>query len=414
VTQVQTAQQQAVSVQILQAGSQLAGVSAPAGPGAALQSAGAITQIQIGCVTQCFDVSSSNPVTVATAQQILAELGSLLEPPDPPSATPVPGSEQSIISQTSCQLQDGQSSSLSQAQSASESSTTVQLIEGTLPSVIESSLGGSAPGVEAVSQTLQGTWQLQIGCLFYCTASAQVQDATESSTTVENVSGQPAGSAGGLEATVTQVIWQVQVGCIAWCYGTTQVQQESTQSTVVVIDAPPPPSTPDPEPVSDSGTSAPAPAAGSSDAPTAPADPPPASPPASGPPVLPERLSFPTVVGQSALAMVGTLRGPAAASRAAVVTQRVPLTPSEPAPRLRSSGASVTVAATNHGTATYRGRVVDPAGAIEHSEHAARERVLEARAGEPGCPTASVILGLLAAALAFATFFTRAETRPDR
>jgi hypothetical protein len=416
VSQVQTAQQQAVSVQILQTGAQLAGVSVPTGPGVALQSAGSITQIQIACVAQCFGGSSSSPTTLATAQQLLAELDSLLEPPDPPSATPAPGTAQSVTSQTSCQEQEGQPSSLVQVQSASESSTTVQLVEEALPLLLDSSFGDSSPNVQATSQTVQSTWQFQIGCLLDCVDSTQTQDADESNTTIESVIGPPTGSGGGLEATVTQVIWQVQIGCLVWCYGSTQIQQESTQNTVVLISASAPdPSTPDPTPVSDPATNDPPPAASGADSPPAPADPPPSSPPPSATPALPERLSFPTVVGGSAIVMVGALQSPRAATRAAVVTSDAA---SSPPPSLEWWRASLTIV---RGVSSYRATMphrelsVDPAGHVARRPHVARPRVLEARTDAgPRVASLALLLVLLAAALAYATFRARGNAHSDR
>jgi hypothetical protein len=408
-----------VSAQILQTGAQLAGVSVPAEPGVALQSAGTITQIQIGCVAQCFDVSLSNPTTLATAQQILAELNSLLQPPNPPSLAPIPGTEQSVTSQTSCQEQNGQPSGLAQVQSASESSTTEQLIEPALPSLLESSLGDSDPEAQAVSQTLQSTWQLQIGCLLDCLASVQTQDADESSTTVDSVSGQWAGSDGGVEATVTQVIWQVQIGCLVWCYGSTQVQQESTQNTIVLISVPPPdPTTPGPAPVSEAGTSDPAPAASGADSPPAPADPPPATPPPGAAPALPERLSFPPTVGRSVLVMVRALEPPGTVAVAGAVTTGATSSPSrwsvQPAEWWRASFTIARGASSRWVTTSHREHSIDPAVHVAHPKHDVRTRVLEARAGSgPGFAWAALVLVLLAAALALATF-ARAEAGSDR
>ena len=128
------------------------------------------------------------------------------------------------------------------------------------------------PTPETVDQTQQHTWQLQIGCLFYCVDSQQVQQSQQSTTTIEIV-------AGPTSATVQQTIWQVQVGCLAWCWNSTQSQQAS-QSTIVVRDEPAvrgrfgartgtrtgPARAPGPAPVSDppaaaSGASTPVPAA---------------------------------------------------------------------------------------------------------------------------------------------------------
>ncbi len=406
-------------MQILQTGAQLAGVSSPTGPGVALQSAGTITQIQIGCIAQCFDVSSSNPTTLATAQQLLAELDSLLQPPDPSSAPPVAGTEQSVTTQTSCQEQNGQPSSLTQVQSASQSSTTVQLVEEALPSLLESSLGDSNPNAQAVSQTLQSTWQLQIGCLLDCVGSEQTQDADESSTTVESVIGQPAGSGGELEATVTQEIWQVQIGCLVWCYGSTQIQQESTQNTVLVISAPAPdPGTSDPAPVSDAGTSDPTPATSGAGSPPAPADPPPPGPLPSAVTALPERLSFPTLVGRSAVVMVGALQGQGAGAGAVPTTDATSSPSRWSAQPVASSRASLTIArgvSSHHATAPDRERSIHPAAHVIRPKHVVRTRVLEARTnGGPGLAALALLLVLLAAALAYAMSRAREDADSDR
>ena len=305
-------------------------------------------------------------------------------------------------------------------QSASESSTTVQLVEEALPSLLESSLGDSDPNVQAVSQTVQSTWQLQIGCLLNCVGSTQTQDANESSTTLVSVTGQPIGSGGGLEATVTQVIWQVQIGCLVWCYGSTQIQQESTQNTVVLISAPAPdPSTPDPAPVSEPGTNDPPPAASGADSPPAPADPPPSSPPSSTTPALPERLSFPTVVGRSALVMVGALQSPRAATRATVVTSDAASSPSRSSARpsewWRASLTIVRGVSSHQATRPHHELSVDRAAHVASRPHVARPRVLEARTDAgPGFASLALLLVLLAAALAYATFRARGNAHSDR
>jgi hypothetical protein len=389
-----------------------------------LQSTATITQIQVGCVAQCFDASSSNPVTAATAEQILAELDSLLQPPGPPSATPVPGTEESVTSQTSCQQLDGQPSSLSQSQGASESSTTLQLIEGSLPSVLEPSLGNSDSTAQAVSQTVQSIWQLQIGCLFDCVASEQTQDAGETSTTVEGMGGEPSGSGGGFQATVTQVVWQVQIGCIAWCYDTTQVQQVNTADTVVLLTAPPPgPSTPEPEPVSGSGASGPASAAAGADPPPAPAspppapaDPPPASPSPGAPSPLPERLHFPGAAGRAALTVVARLhRGVAVATVMTMRSAWSPATSGHPVEWWHASITVARIASLLRGAASHRSPIAHSVALVARVRHIARRRALEASAGtDVGFASAAAMLLLLAGALGYAAFRAREQASPDR
>jgi hypothetical protein len=296
--QTQSAQQQALGVQILEAGAQLgsgptpqdgSGSSGQPGTGSSGQTdAGSspvvltttITQIQLACVIECFDSTSSDPATATAAQQILAELTSILSPAAPPSPAPVPALEQSTTTQTSCQQQDGQSPAQTQVQNASQISTTIQAVSAALgltPTPGGTS-GSLAPVVQAISQFVQSTWQLQIGCLFYCVDTQQVQQAHQSVTAVAVVPGplpgstEPAGSsqttgsapsAGSTSAVVTvviQVIWQVQIGCLSWCYDSTQLQQATTQSTVVLVPDPAPtPTTPAPTPTTPAPTPAPGP-----------------------------------------------------------------------------------------------------------------------------------------------------------
>jgi hypothetical protein len=261
-----------VSLQILQAGQPGGDPSAQAGPGSPGQPASGsssevtttITQIQIGCVTECFGTTSSDPGTALAGLQILAELSQLLGSTEPASPAPVPALEQSTTTQTSCQQQDDPSGAPTQAQSASQSSTTIQVANFALS--LPASLGvGSETSQgtpQAVSQTVQVTWQLQIGCLFYCVETQQVQQAQQSVTSIAIVPEQPASPAGStqsggssdtVETVITQTIWQVQVGCLSWCYDDAQIQQATVQSTAVVVLAPPrppaatpPPATPPP------------------------------------------------------------------------------------------------------------------------------------------------------------------------
>src|SRR3984885_14396555 len=251
ISQVQTAQQQSVTVQIAPGEAELAGSAlTPGGSGTGSQTASTITQAQLGCVNQCFDTTASNPTTVAVSQQILADLTALLSPSDSSGPAPVPTAGQSVTTQVSCQQETGLSTTVAQVQSATETSTTIQLssLDPTVASLIESALAPSPPVAPTLSQTTQSVWQLQIGCLFYCVDSVQVQDAEQSSTTVDVMTassggaGRVAGS--GTVAVVTQTIWQVQLGCLSWCYGNTQVQQAAGQSTFVTLT----PAPPDPAP----------------------------------------------------------------------------------------------------------------------------------------------------------------------
>ena len=244
-----------------------------------------ITQIQIGCLTECFGTTSAGTTPEPLAQQILGELSSLV-PPDGSTTVPPPaGTElQSVVDQVACQLQTGgPTGSGTDVQTASQTSTAVQLID---PSA---STGSQTPAPSAVDQTEQQTWQLQIGCLFYCTDTQQLQQAQQTITTVQVLvepPGSPISSTTGAGTATGQVIWQVQIGCLAWCYDATQVQGATSQATVTVITvvqpvSDPPASTP-PAATTTGPPPTPAPAATQPAAAVAPAPAAPTAPAASG------------------------------------------------------------------------------------------------------------------------------------
>ena len=173
------------------------------------------------------DAGAAGPADLGRAQLTGAARGST-------SAQPPTGTEfQSVVDQVTCQLQTGgQTASGTDVETASQTSTTVQLID---PSA---STGSQTPAPSAVDQTEQQTWQLQIGCLFYCTDTQQLQQAQQTITTVQVLvepPGSPTSSTTGAATVTGQVIWQVQIGCLAWCYDATQVQDATSQTTVTVI-----------------------------------------------------------------------------------------------------------------------------------------------------------------------------------
>ncbi len=261
-TQLQQAFQSNSTVQSVGSGAALASaLETPPTPGTTSQSVSTITQIQLGCLTQCFGTTTTDQSTAALAQLVLSQLGALIPPAGSSGVQPAPGTEQNAATQISCQAQVG-GTDVGQVQSASQTNATVQIVVSSV-----TSLAPSTP--ETVDQTQQQTWQLQIGCLFYCVDSQQVQQAQQWTTTIQIV-------AGPTSETVQQTIWQVQVGCLAWCWNSTQSQQAS-QSTIVVVTSPPsgdgsepgpgpgPPPALAPAPVSDppsaaSGASTPVPA----------------------------------------------------------------------------------------------------------------------------------------------------------
>ncbi|MGH2884689.1 MAG: hypothetical protein ACRDPA_18640, partial [Solirubrobacteraceae bacterium] len=242
------------------AGAQPVALEAQPPPGATSQSS-TIGQIQIGCLSNCFGTTTADPSTAALTQLVLAQLSSLVPPsdssPSPPSLT---GTEQSVTEQFICQVQDGSAATgqdsrpaAAQSQTALQTNATVQVVLSSLPSALEPS-----PGPEAVDETQQQTWQLQIGCLFYCVDSQQVQQAEQTTTTLQLVAGPPGGTA---VAVAQQTIWQLQIGCLAWCWNSTQLQAASSQSGIPVPPGPAPAQASGPGPASPVTASASQPAA---------------------------------------------------------------------------------------------------------------------------------------------------------
>jgi hypothetical protein len=276
-SQVQQAAQTNSTVQQVGGAVQLAGtVEAPAASGLT----STITQIQLGCLSDCFRTTTADPSTAALTALVLSELNGLVPPSGSGPAQPTPAIDQSVVEQIICQVQNAGSSG-AQAQTASQTSTAVQVVEVGAPSGSGDSgtVGPQSPAPQAVAQTQQQTWQLQIGCLFYCTDSQQVQQAHQSSTTTQIfvvAPGAPDAPSGAAVASVTQTIWQLQVGCLAWCWDSTQLQAASSQSTTVVLTIVPTEHPPTPEP-----------------APTPAPAPPPASPAPAGPPPTAEDAAPP-------------------------------------------------------------------------------------------------------------------------
>ena len=243
-TQSQSADQQNST------GQTLAGTGQSAqGPDAHAQSSVSVTQIQYGCVAYCFGTSTTarTPIPGDYAQaigELLREIVAGL-----PKLGAVSAAEQNAVEQRSFQSQTSPGDAATQTQRAEQSNATSQLYDtASLTGDEEQAAAGSrafAPGV--INQTEQGIWQLQIGCLLFCSETAQYQRAEQSNATAQSII--PAqDTASGTDADVTnvvsQVVWQAQIGCLYWCVDTTQQQIASTQDTLTVVegdDAPPPP-----------------------------------------------------------------------------------------------------------------------------------------------------------------------------
>ena len=252
-SQTQSAQQQNVTVQ---GGPPATPPDTPTGqPTTSPQPQGSAnaTQIQVGCVHDCSGTSVGTtvpPISPGTVSQLLAALGSqgVLDQP-----AGVPGAD-SGVQQTSQQMQQGGDD---QSQAASQWSGVVQ---GLVSQAVDQT-------VQAISQTTQTIVQVQIGCLFYCTDTHQTQQASQSNTAVQVVAQGVAEATAPVTtavAIVNQFVWQLQIGCLAWCSDTTQEQSASQSNQVVVTTPPqasdPPPTTPpgDPDPVVGTGDPGPA------------------------------------------------------------------------------------------------------------------------------------------------------------
>jgi hypothetical protein len=262
-------------------------------------------------------------LTLAQLEQLL---GALALPGLPPLIL-VPGTLQNVTQQASDQSQtgDGQTADPSQAigggqaadssptgdggtagqaQVAAQSNTTVQVVVRTT---------GAGAGAAAVNQTAQGIWQLQIGCLFDCAGTQQLQQATQSNSTVQAVGGSGAADATVPSAvdTVIRIVWQLQIGCLFWCYDAVEGQTATgTGSTVLITPGPPPAPGPTSSPIS-SPTPTPSPggdpAAAQPVAGSAPADPPPAALAPAAPPDPTPSPTPPPPAGTRPVADAGVL-----------------------------------------------------------------------------------------------------------
>jgi hypothetical protein len=399
-SQVQVAVQQSVTVQVTGAAVQSAtGLAAQPSPNPASQVTSIVTQFQIGCITECFGTTTTGASTAALTQQLLSEFNSLQ--PVCGSSSNEPTTIESVVDQVACQLQAAQTAS-TQTQVASQSATTVQVTDAAPPA----------------AQVQQGAWQLQIGCVFYCVDTQQVQQAQQSIAII-NVQAGPSDSSPNAVDVTAQIIWQLQIGCVAWCYDATQVQV-AAQSTTIVDESPPPPSPPPPAPAPatpppPTPTPDPAgpaqqtgPVAGQSTA-TAPGSPPVGGPPLRvAPPAHRVRL-FAAVglVGESVsvawLAPVGTVTR---VRQATVVTLPTALRPTP------TAGRQLAVAATPHPRVR---RFPHPSARPNPSRRAS---IAEALAADPRLPSdlpvVPLVLAAVAVLVALASIWTQVGAKTKR
>ena len=202
-----------------------------------------VTQIQLGCVLHCFGTTTTTRAPMLTSylqavEQTLRVIETVVS-----HLVAAPAVEQNTVEQVSYQSQRGPRGVAVQTQSVSQTSATVQEYAPALPiTALQQALERSAPaGPQAVNQTEQGIWQLQLGCLMFCSETELYQRAEQSSSAVQSVaaSATVSTSTGGS----AQLIWQAQIGCLIWCFDSTGQQTAVTQNMPVVRDGegtPPP------------------------------------------------------------------------------------------------------------------------------------------------------------------------------
>jgi hypothetical protein len=229
-----------------------------------------VTQIQLGCLADCF---GSTTVTdgASGGPDALNLLLNSPPPPDLPTQDPVAAPEQSVVQQSSYQSQVGQSSQLESAtqvnvlaQDPIASLTSLFSGDSQISSVLASlgswvaSLGTgddspqstptSSPATTGpvINQVEQAIWQIQVGCLVFCFQTDQTQQAEQSDTTIGVIPAtDPADSSPTTVSPIAesyQLVWQLQIGCLFFCYGTIETQIATIVSAVETLVAPPPPS----------------------------------------------------------------------------------------------------------------------------------------------------------------------------
>jgi hypothetical protein len=190
-----------------------------------------LTQIQLGCISHCFGTTTSTRqlppgAHPPTMQELFDTIARAM-----PSLQDVPAAEQNTVVQTSHQWQYGNALGRGQTQTASQLSSTAQSHDVLLTGAARAGLGDHVP--ELVNQTEQGIWQLQIGCLAFCSETRQVQHSEQSNTTLRSTGTERDSSSYPPTSSVnvtTQTVWQVQVGCMMWCFETEQQQTASSEN----------------------------------------------------------------------------------------------------------------------------------------------------------------------------------------
>jgi hypothetical protein len=254
INQVEVAEEENTTVQQLEGVLQAVSASqiAAAAHEAAAQTTTTLVQLQIGCLAQCIGATTTGSAPLAYYEQglreLMAELMAAL-----PSLDVAPASDQNATEQTISQQQYGEGSPLEQVERASDVNTTLQIDElsAALVGDLEQALASAeADADQAVNQTEQEIWQLQIGCLMFCVETQQYQLAVQSNTTSQTGAPTEGSSPEAVPVVANdtdELVWQVQIGCIYECVDTTEQQTAPSGYTVLTVPIHAPPATPPPE-----------------------------------------------------------------------------------------------------------------------------------------------------------------------
>jgi hypothetical protein len=190
-----------------------------------------ITQIQIGCQAHCVNSTRTHTPIPNGLWRLLTRILRGLPGALPAGGLSMPG-EHNEVRQTIHQAQSGRASTRTQTQRASQTNTTVQTVPSPSPPSGELATGVTPPPAAsvAVDFSRQAIWQVQIGCLSDCHQTEQSQEATQLNTSIQVIvpgvrsrAATPSSTVAAV-STATQLTWQLQIGCLFWCDGATESQ----------------------------------------------------------------------------------------------------------------------------------------------------------------------------------------------
>jgi hypothetical protein len=259
VSQIQAAEQANLTIQALESSPRIGTASGtPAGDGHGSQATSTITQIQLGCISQCPGTGAiTEPAVLASYQQTLEQLLLAIAPSFPVLGS-TPAADQNAVVQTSEQWQGGQGPVLAQTEAASQLNTTVQIGAGasSLAGELQAALGLLEAMMKGVAGSLTASGSPSPTAGQAANLAAPPLGSTTGATGDQTPPG-PAGPALGVAGNqaaaglseadaaeavnqAAQGIWQLQIGCIFFCVETQQYQQAvQANTTIEVVTLPP-------------------------------------------------------------------------------------------------------------------------------------------------------------------------------